>query len=304
MNKYLLSLVLIFFSFITSADNSIISDLGEINYKNYENMINEKWALLIQDYLHKEKKVLNFDKSDKKYKNYVSEKLFEKEKELNKNNIDNDFKILDEYNRLLNLENINNITPIWKANNLLFIESNLNSSYTYYNRSSAVSYATYWAWKRNSTYWYYAWLRNCTNFTSQVLRAGWIPDKNDWTLNWRTKKENWYYWSIFQAPTYTWWWAHNFFQHAAATTTRYQNISNFWQLQLWDIVQIEYSKNWTIGHSMVVTKITWAWVNNIYLTYSNEYNIPSNDKLNNPLSTILQANPQTDHNYYAWRVIY
>ncbi len=300
--KILLSILAIFTLQVNANDN-----IMEVNYRNYENLINTQWEQLIKKYLEKEKnKTLDFNIQDKIYKDYVNKKLYEKEKWFNKNNIDNNFKILDEYNRLLNTTPIDkNIFPVWTTDNIN-ANSNILSTpwYSYYNRTRAVSYATYWIWQRNSNYSYYSWLWNCTNFTSQVLKAWWVPDENNWTINWRTKKENWYYGSIFQAPTYTWWWAHNFFQHASVTTSKYQNINSFWQLQLWDIIQIDYWKTWTIRHSMIVSNITWAWTNNIYLTYSSDYDIPANDRLNTPLSSILQNYPQTSNNYYIWKIIY
>jgi predicted patatin/cPLA2 family phospholipase len=67
-------------------------------------------------------------------------------------------------------------------------------------------------------------------------------------------------------------------------------------------VQIDYQKDGNIDHSMMVTQKVGNGNTQIYLTYSNHYDTPYDDKKNVTLDSILKKYPTA--NFYAWQVKY
>lgn len=178
------------------------------------------------------------------------------------------------------------------------IESNFVSLATtwYYNRTNAKNYAITWALWRNPSYNFYTWLNDCTNFTSQVLEKWWLPYIVSWIL-WKYDVKNWYYVNTPNAiPSFTWGWANNFYSHAKYYTNKFSSATTFWELQIWDLIQIDWTKDWTIDHSMVITGKTWTSTSQIFVTYH------TNDTLNKKLSELIAQNPNST--YIWWKVIY
>lgn len=130
------------------------------------------------------------------------------------------------------------------------------------NRSAIVNYAyAYWQ-NYNSSY------RNfnnsgtrggdCTNFVSQAVRAGGWTDVNGWY------RDNRYWWYNSFNQTWTWinahYWAVFTANRPRSYTARY--ISD---LVPGDILQVDFERDGTIDHSMIVTKKDSSGT--IYITY-------------------------------------
>lgn len=122
---------------------------------------------------------------------------------------------------------------------------------------------------------------DCTNFISQIMRrGGWKYD-----LGWYRSNSNWWYNSMNQ--THTWAGAENWSRFAPKRTNR---LANVWSLSLADVLQMDFNRDGTMDHSMVVTKTTSK---DIYLTYH------SADTKDRPLRAILKKHPRAK--YYAYR---
>ena len=122
---------------------------------------------------------------------------------------------------------------------------------------------------------------DCTNFISQALRAGGWQDANGlWFDN-----GSWWYNSLNQ--THTWINAQAWSMFAPSRTN---SLGNVWDLRYADVLQMDFSKDGTKDHTMLVT----AWNSSqIYLTYH------SIDTKNRSLSSILTQYPSAW--YYAYR---
>lgn len=281
----------------------LVSNTYSYSAIDYNIDILTKWDELLKKY---DNNNLNSYKSFKFNNTYLNNLLYRIYKA---EWISENFKILDEYNRIKNIKPIDSsdMTIVGWDNNLSQKKDTSYSSIQstwFYNRDSAKAYAETWAFNRNSQYNYYVWKWNCTNFVSQVLRAWSLTDLWDYSWSWRSNNNHWNYGNFFVPPTYSWWWAHNLFLHASANSSRFKSVNSFLQLQVWDIVQIDYGKDWTIDHSMVVTNVIWNSNEYIYLTYSSSYDNTSDDRRNKKLSEIVYSYPQSSNNYYAWKVIY
>ena len=186
---------------------------------------------------------------------------------------------------------------IWESNSQVSLAST-----SWYNRTWAVSYAYNWVGKRNSNYNFYYWMNNCTNFISQVLEAGYVSYIIDGAL-WKYDNKNWYYVNTSNAaPSWTWGWANNLKNHMAYQSGRYSLVSSYSSLSVWDIIQADWTNDWSVDHSMVITKKTSNSASGIYLTYSNDYNNTASDKKDIKLSDIQNA--YSGESYYFWHVIY
>ncbi len=264
-----------------------------------------------------EKKAKDQKKVIKDEKDFLSNAINSKDFNPVKNKED---KILYEYDRILNTSRIPKDAPVtteWNSStdSDYLTKNSLNSFITpitplaavavsYYNRTNAVNYAYKWVYKRNNSYNFYAWLNDCTNFTSQVLSAGGMPYVINGLL-WKYDTKNWYYSNTSNAePSRTWWGANNFYKHGVNTSSKYSLASSFGNLNVWDILQADWDKNWSIDHSMVVTKKTWTSTSQIFLTYHNSYDITADDRKDERLSDILSSYPTTGSSYYWWKVIY
>lgn len=158
------------------------------------------------------------------------------------------------------------------------------ASAIYYNGSAAANYAYTWALSRNSAYRYFPGA-DCTNFVSQSVRAG-----NWWMISgYYTYTTVWWYNSLNQSRT--WINAHSWytFTKNRPRGTIAQYFSN---LRLGDILQMDFDRNGTIDHSMVVTYKSSTGV--IYLSYH------TTDTRNKSINTILSQYPSAA--YYGWLI--
>ncbi len=122
---------------------------------------------------------------------------------------------------------------------------------------------------------------DCTNFLSQIMRrGGWRDD-----LGWYRSNSNWWYTSSHQ--TYTWAGAENWSKFAPKRTNRLDNV---WKLGFADVLQMDFNRDGTMDHSMVVTKVTSR---DVYLTYH------STNTKDRSLKSILRSYPRAW--YYAYR---
>jgi hypothetical protein len=153
-----------------------------------------------------------------------------------------------------------------------------------YNTSAAVNYALTYVENSNPAYRTYS--NDCTNFTSQALRAGgWPFDQTGG----RTEPNTWYYGSFTWTTSYSWAGAHNFNQFFSQSGRGFY-AQYFSQLIKGDIVQADWgpTPDGNISHSMIVTDV----VNGAALvTYHSEPTI------NRPLDDIRAENPGT--NWYG-----
>jgi len=200
--------------------------------------------------------------------------------------------------------------PTYSEEELNIPTQNNYSPLANYNRNTAKNYALYWANKspRNSNYSYYQGSLNGQNFVSQALYAGGVPfDCIPLLIN-KTLPSCWYYNTLF--PANTWWAAHNFYLHAIISDkyTKF-NDNNYGrsQMQVWDIVQLDIGNTGTMNQSMMITKKTGNNYNQIFVTYSKEYNIPNNDRKDVSLQEVITITQAIDSPYYAlhfWKVNY
>ncbi len=259
-------------------------------FPEYEAEITKRWKSLIE-------KITNQSLSSNEEFISSAKKIIENWKVKNKK----DKIILDEFIMIMDREPValNTTGMVESSSSTETLQSNLVSLASIsstYNRTNAVNYAINWAYGRNPSYNFYIWKNDCTNFTSQVLQTWWLPYIVSWLLG-KIDKKNWYYANTSNAePSYTWWWANNFFEHAKYYTNRFSSALTYWEMQIWDLIQIDWTKDWTIDHSMVITSKTWTSTSQIYVTYH------STDTLNKKLSDLISQYPNA--NYFWWKVIY
>lgn len=140
-----------------------------------------------------------------------------------------------------------------------------------YNRQAALDYAYQWWNKRNNEqYGYYSrvsggcyscWY-DCTDFVSQVLKAGGL-------VEW--KNTNYWYYSD-KKPSYSWGLANSLYKHLKF---RAKPVQSMFDLKVGDVVQADLDGDGDIDHSAVVTKVT------PYEVYVTQH---TTDKKDNPLS--------------------
>ncbi|MEW9032606.1 MAG: amidase domain-containing protein [Planifilum fimeticola] len=144
-----------------------------------------------------------------------------------------------------------------------------------YNRAKAVEYAYKWWNKRNNEeYGFYSRERggcydcwyDCTNFVSQVIKNGGIKE--------RVGKYNLYdYWFYNDdRPALTWSLAHSFYLHMK-NVRHAQNATWPSDLQVGDIISVDFEGDGQINHSVVITKIQNG---QIFATYHSSDNKDKN----------------------------
>jgi hypothetical protein len=154
-----------------------------------------------------------------------------------------------------------------------------------YSPTAAVNYAlTYWGpYNTNYNTAYREYTNDCTNFISQVVKAGgWVYDETgDRTLN-----NTWYYGSFTFTTSYSWAGAHNF-NGFFNQSGRGFVATYFSDMLTGDILQADFgpTPDGNISHSMVVTSKDAS--NNIYLTYH------TNNTRNRSINDLLAGNPGT-----------
>lgn len=160
---------------------------------------------------------------------------------------------------------------------------------TGYNWQAAINYALQYWDNYNTSYREYS--NDCTNFTSQALRAGgWAYD----TTGDRTQPDTWYYGSFTATTSYSWAGAHNFnlFFKQSGRGRAATYFSDLWE---GDLVQADFgpTPDGNISHSMIVTALANGAP---LLTYH------TNDTKNRPLDDIRASNPGT--NWYGLIMYY
>lgn len=150
-----------------------------------------------------------------------------------------------------------------------------------YNYTAMANYAKRYAYSYNPAYRSFA--SDCTNFISQAMSAG------GWTMvsGVRTSNSAWFYNWLYQS--YTWAGAHNWYFFARGSgRTRY--LSNVWYMLLADVLQMDFSRDGQIDHTMIVTVVGTS---DLYLTYH------STNTLNRSLRSLIAQYPNSW--YYAHR---
>ena len=125
-----------------------------------------------------------------------------------------------------------------------------------YNRQKAVDYAYKWWNGRNPAYRSYE--LDCTNFISQVVKAGGIKERKGSRWDWA---DYWYYDS--KQPSMTWTVAHSFYRHMKLTRQAV-NESSSSKVKVGDIISVDFEDDGRMNHSVIITKIKNG---KIYATY-------------------------------------
>jgi hypothetical protein len=179
--------------------------------------------------------------------------------------------------------------------------------------SAAASYARTWASSTNPAYGRFS--NDCTNFVSQAMEAGgWSMITGSSYCDDRKKDSVWWFnpggctytacpWSW--CPTvksvnasYTWGGAQNLFDFVR-TSGRGTAASKVRDLDVGDVLQMDFSGGGHIGHTMIVTNKTSS---NLYLSYH------TSDHLDEPFwpegtkTGILGRNPDPPTKYYGWKM--
>jgi hypothetical protein len=159
-----------------------------------------------------------------------------------------------------------------------------------YSPTAAANYALTYAYSYNSNYRVYS-ANDCTNFTSQALRAGgWPFDETGG----RTEPTTWYYGSFEFTTSYSWAAAHNFYLFFKQSGRGFM-ASYFSDLLKGDMVQADWgpTPDGNISHSMIVDEV----VNGVaFVTYH------STNTKHRSLNDIAAQNPGT--NWYGLLMYY
>ncbi|MEK7510020.1 MAG: amidase domain-containing protein [Patescibacteria group bacterium] len=167
-----------------------------------------------------------------------------------------------------------------------------------YNTVNAVNYARAWTQNgtvtRNPQYSFYNGKNDCTNFVSQVLKAGGLSYVRIDHFGWdHDDPDNWYYAnSYLNPPSWTWGGAHNQYWHLKNWSSNVRRVYSTGDLRVGDVVMWDIFPNdgtFHIGHNTVVTKIQSGI---IYVTYH------SNDREDEPISTLFNKG----YLAYGWAI--
>lgn len=164
-----------------------------------------------------------------------------------------------------------------------------------YNATAAVNYARTWT-EENKKLCHPDFKRydaDCTNFVSQVLYAGGIPQISGG----RKDAASWFYeWGLVARPSYTWGGAQNLYDHLKNHSTNVSRITTTADIEVGDIISFDTDPNdntFHIGHSVVVTEKNGNTWDKILVTYH------STDREDYPASKLVK-----DAGYipYAWSI--
>lgn len=224
---------------------------------------------------------------------------FNKELQELANDIDRytiDYQKLKEFNKTHFGETMPTPTTLGRSAMGDMVRISLNGSG--YNATNAINYAFAWTQNgvitRNQQYSYYNGLNDCTNFVSQVLKAGGISQIriDTWGYDY-DDAPNWYYANSFNnPPSWTWGGAHNQYWHLKNSSSNVRRVYSTADLSVGDVVMWDTNPNdgtFHIGHNTVITKIQSGV---IYLTYH------STDKENEPISTLFNSG----YLAYGWAI--
>lgn len=138
---------------------------------------------------------------------------------------------------------------------------------------------------------------DCTNFISQIVKAGGWAETGSWPGENRTLPDQWYYgYEGTWTTTYTWAAAENWYWFASPFNSgRTEALDYIWEMGVSDVLQIDFDRNDNISHSMFVTGRDGAGqtADELYMTYH------STNTRNKRLSSIIAATP--DAWFYAHR---
>ncbi|MEU3727434.1 amidase domain-containing protein [Streptomyces sp. NPDC031705] len=125
---------------------------------------------------------------------------------------------------------------------------------------------------------------DCTNFISQALKAGgWKPVPGT-----SSDYRNWWYDGTRQSDS---WVGANEWAWFTLSNQRASNLANVYQMDIGDILQVDFNKDGSKDHSMIVTRRSSAGMP--YLTYH------STNTYRKSLASILASYP--DARYFAYR---
>ncbi|MET9547117.1 amidase domain-containing protein [Streptomyces sp. NPDC006627] len=125
---------------------------------------------------------------------------------------------------------------------------------------------------------------DCTNFVSQALKAGGWKSVPGSAYDYR----NWWYESASQSTS---WVGVNEWAWFTLSNRRAANLANVYQLDVGDVLQMDFDKNGSKDHTMIVTYRDWRGMP--YLTYH------STDTYRRSLASVLASYP--DARYFAYR---
>ncbi|MFB9236309.1 amidase domain-containing protein [Plantactinospora siamensis] len=118
-----------------------------------------------------------------------------------------------------------------------------------YDYTAMVNYARAWATGRNPAYPSYS--DDCTNFASQVMRAGGWQTVGSWPFSSRSSNSNWWYGSYASTSSYTWGGAENWYWFATGSGRTY--IIYMYDMGSGDVLQYDYDFDGNISHTQVCT---------------------------------------------------
>jgi hypothetical protein len=155
-------------------------------------------------------------------------------------------------------------------------QTDVPAGMNYYNMRN---YALTHALSYNSDF--RSFTNDCTNFISQIMRTGgWKHD-----TGWYRSDGNWWYNSANQ--TYTWAGAENWSRFAPRRTDA---LTNVWHMAVTDVLQIDFSRDDHMDHSMMVTGYSGS---DLLMSYH------TSDHKNESLKSIINRYPNAW--YYAYR---
>ncbi|MDD5319216.1 MAG: DUF4157 domain-containing protein [Methylococcales bacterium] len=171
-----------------------------------------------------------------------------------------------------------------------------------FSGSTAAAYAKKWATSTNEAYGRFG--NDCTNFASQAMEAGeWAMIVGSGYCAVRTKDSVWWFkkdgcdrkWPIPNVhASHTWGGAQNFYNFVKASGRG--TTAKVADLNVGDVLQMDFSGGGHIGHTMVVTKKTKT---NLFFSYH------TSDHLDEPFwgkRGILARNPDPPTKYHGWNI--
>jgi len=162
-----------------------------------------------------------------------------------------------------------------------------------YNRQAAADYAYNNAYNGVPGSWYFGTIGgDCTNFVSHSLQAGGWRENNAG----QSSDHSWYYNYAPQGYSYSWSGSHSLYRFMYYNL-RATAVSDPNQLQIGDVIQIDYQDDGFWDHSMIVTgKDSRGLLISQHTT----------DRRNYPLSEIYnrvnEQYPGYNHRYEGWHI--
>jgi len=163
-----------------------------------------------------------------------------------------------------------------------------------YNRNAAASYAYNNAYNDVPGSWYFGWSGDCTNFVSNALQAG------GWTeiygSNWMSSSV-WFYNGPFGAQHSNSWSVSNDFFRFMYYSSRVTQVSNPDQLQIGDVIQIDYQDDRIWDHTMIITG-----KDSRGLLISQHSESRQNYPLSETYKRVNEQYPGKNHRYVGWHI--